>query len=1264
MSFWHHRSFQTTALVALALGLLLAATLPAMAQSTPVISLDRPSYLPPNVTADRMFIQVVDLSSNTATANETITVTLTSMGTGASVTKVLSETAGALANSFGEIDAVNAEAGDGSANNNRVGARFTSDTFAGSNGAAGSDAVLVVSVPADTIIVSFTNAAGNTGSKTVRIGTTTGDFSLSTASVLAADAVNRDGDGTPNETNGDDNNILIALRDPDLNTDAFSRQTVSVEVRAPLSGQSATMVLRETGNNTGLFLGGGVVGNASAAAFATPAAGDATTSPPTSFLLGATATGDTLVVRYTSGAPDVIESGTTQQTSREIAYSLGALGRITLNATSFRLGERMVITITDPDLNVKPNDIDTIRRGNGNTTTDPGEVNVVVLGGNGNTEEIELTETGLNTGEFTASLPFNFSDTSSTDNQLDAGFNVSYRVEYRDANSGQAEAQTVTAAAQFTTFSGTVSLEPRIVRNGSVVTITVDDQDLNTDATTIQTLQGAAAPDVTSSSNDSEPNIVLRETGVDTGRFTGAFRVAIGTEVPNNGDGTINVPAGGTITVTYTDSVTATGQADQAARATAEVGEVNGQVALDASRYTLTQRALITLTDPDLNTDTTTVQTVVGDNLFAFSSTNPNSTDPSTNVDSGAASSDNDPNLFLTETGPNTGVFTGSLTFTTSDFNRDGVASTPAVLEVTPGDTITVRYQDANPAGTFSTATATIASHTGVVTLPSRLTSGPVAGQSRIPVTLTDADLNTSATSVQTATVRVVSSSDPDTGISVTLVETGNDSGIFSGFFGTAGNRDDTGTSQGRINAADSSDSQDLIAAANGDGVQVVYQDARNAAGQAETILAPAMVEFTTGTLQLLSSTGSARSSFIVGESLTVRYGDREANEDSSRIDRVTAQITSASDVAGTPFELVETGLDTGIFQGSIALTGGSTRQGLSIQVAAGGQIQVAVTDTTPAGAQFPYTPQRLTATASIVEATPVEITPPRLVVEIGETRQLTITGGFSVTVTSSDPNTATVNNAGAVTGVIAGAVVITASDPVSGTSATAQVVVVEQGQPLPQEAVSFTAVIPAYLEGGFFSVLSIVNNTSEEAKIRLTAIEDSGREIVSAFNTIEPRSVVFNSVQGFFPGASSGFILVESDTRVQVTMANMDERFRSLDVLHAVAPASTQVLPFSVANVAGTDFDTTLFLINTSETEASVSVTAYEAGGAKGTTESLTLAPRSRMVLSVNEVFPASLQLGLLTSYLEVSSSVDVGLAALISSDTLGMAAGELGQR
>jgi hypothetical protein len=122
--------------------------------------------------------------------------------------------------------------------------------------------------------------------------------------------------------------------------------------------------------------------------------------------------------------------------------------------------------------------------------------------------------------------------------------------------------------------------------------------------------------------------------------------------------------------------------------------------------------------------------------------------------------------------------------------------------------------------------------------------------------------------------------------------------------------------------------------------------------------------------------------------------------------------------------------------------------------------------------------------------------------------------------------------------------------------------------------------------------------------------------------------------------------------------MANMDERFRSLDVLHAITPASTQVLPFSVANVAGTDFDTTLFLTNTSETEASVSVTAYEAGSAKGTTASITLAPRSRMVLSVNEIFPASMQLGLLISYLEVSSSVDVGLAALISSDTLGAGA------
>ena len=71
--------------------------------------------------------------------------------------------------------------------------------------------------------------------------------------------------------------------------------------------------------------------------------------------------------------------------------------------------------------------------------------------------------------------------------------------------------------------------------------------------------------------------------------------------------------------------------------------------------------------------------------------------------------------------------------------------------------------------------------HTGTVALNASQYTGV---DSSATVTVTDADLNTNANNAETTTVRVTSAHTDPSGETITLTETGNDTGVFTGTFG------------------------------------------------------------------------------------------------------------------------------------------------------------------------------------------------------------------------------------------------------------------------------------------------------------------------------------------------------------------------------------------------------------------------------------------------------------------------------------------------
>ena len=168
----------------------------------------------------------------------------------------------------------------------------------------------------------------------------------------------------------------------------------------------------------------------------------------------------------------------------------------------------------------------------------------------------------------------------------------------------------------------------------------------------------------------------------------------------------------------------------------------------------------------------------------------------------------------LTETGANTGIFTGNLPTifgTVAGPNNSGALSTQAT------NTVTVTYNDAlSSTGTAVARTAddTVSGGaTGTVSITP--TSGP--GDTLI-IGVADADLNANALVAETVIVTLVNSVTGEIE-TVTLTETGPNTGVFSGTLPTVA---------GLVAGANNSGSMNVKAA---DTVVVTYADARTANG-------------------------------------------------------------------------------------------------------------------------------------------------------------------------------------------------------------------------------------------------------------------------------------------------------------------------------------------------------------------------------------------------------------------------------------------------
>ncbi len=678
-----------------------------------------------------------------------------------------------------------------------------------------------------------TNLSGTTGPvKVTYLNESANPFTYIT---LASSAVSMDVPSTFT-TSG---NLAITINDPNANQKSYDAEDLS------FAGTNVTVVTSDGDTETFTTQFDETSANSGQFTYAVPV------------VIG-TPTNGTGKIEVASGDVTVTVTyyyGNTVKASATSTLDTSPAAAIATDKSMYRAGASVTMTVTAPALN---DDTAIINFFQGSTTV--GYINAVpftlnsipigqltvkvngVLANASSAQTITFIETGTNTGVYTATLDLSKVTKNGTALANDDVVVISWN-DTTNAATSSASFTIGVAAATFT-LDRTSYPTPR---DGAVTAyVTVTDSEANTNAATIQNSYAYFLVYNYSGSVIASQNVTLTETGANTGTFTGSYVIA-----KNTGAEYI----GGWLKVLYTDPATAANISQ-----TVYFSLTNAAISVNTSSVTPGQAFKITVTDPDMNFNSKSPQSIDVDYSY---------TDASGTAQTGTWA--------LTETGADTGIFTATNSVGTSTFNME------------PGSTITIRYNDTTPS--FSTGTGGYGakqSYTATVSMPSntgtlsidKTSYGPGA---TMKITVVDADLNTDINTVQTTTVTIRMSGTADEVI--TLTETNASSSTFTGSktWGTAGT---------------------LI----GKAFQVYYQDAADASGA---------TAYATVTGQIVSVDGVVtfgKTAYLTSEIVTVTITDSDANSNPSAIEHVNVAITSTSDPIGQTFVATETGINTGVF--------------------------------------------------------------------------------------------------------------------------------------------------------------------------------------------------------------------------------------------------------------------------------------------------------------------------------------------------------------
>ncbi|MEO0811855.1 MAG: hypothetical protein AAFY60_03260, partial [Myxococcota bacterium] len=423
--------------------------------------------------------------------------------------------------------------------------------------------------------------------------------------------------------------------------------------------------------------------------------------------------------------------------------------------------------------------------------------------------------------------------------------------------------------------NGTLAVTPT-TNPGETVTITVVDDDLNTDAGE----QEFYIAEVESDEGERELR-VLAEDGDNSATFIATVETIYGTSAGADFDGILEVNDGDVITTTYDDELRTDGTSLNGI--TADTLVAGGSTAVGTASVNRLPGEVIALeiTDADLNLSSSAIDTLeaVGEN-----------------AETGEIET-----LTLSETAVNSGVFTVNIA---TDFNEDQGFDNNGVISGQAGDTLSFTYEDElrddGDSGTLVLNTVLIGGVDGTVSITSTVTPG-----NPLTLTVTDADLDTSGAADSVSVVVV----NQTTGESeaVVLTETGGSTGIFQNTlatqFSTTGGPDDNG----------------VIFAQSRDIITVTYSDTLRANGGMDEVEDSSNVGG--GTNGTISITPSA----VPGDTLFVTVGDADLDTNPTVQESVAVVLQNQTTSEQETVTLQETGPGTAVFQGSVATVFGTS---------------------------------------------------------------------------------------------------------------------------------------------------------------------------------------------------------------------------------------------------------------------------------------------------------------------------------------------------
>lgn len=781
-------------------------------------------------------------------------------------------------------------------------------------------------------------------------------------------------------TAGSSNNVIFIVNDRDANRDPTATDTITAVATTSLAYLDVDpRAGQQTGDPT-IFTS--QAGGFTAGAFTLTETGANTNIFEATVTQGAVTTDTTRTYEFTDfDVYSPLTGGTyaVAATSSKITQTLvltntdGVLTPI----TAITFGGEIPITVTDSDRNTSTRSEQTFTSTEAPAGTLTGGVMVTIDGTAATTERELLTmkETGDNTGIFRPNLnngvlPVTFLSSTGTPTPNNGVLEVAIGdlqsnndiiIQYFDnnKNAGATAGISSTVRLPITHTPGTLTFNAATAQANEKITVTLNDPDLNnsrdardsftvpitTTSNTIPlTINGVSHTNIadfelsikgsTSTLSTTAQTITFIETNSTSGIFVGQLDVSKLQTSFNDGD---------KIELKYKDKMEGTTSVDSTASFT--IGKPSTAITVDRTSAPLPLTAAesgtgadsvkvrVTITDPTRNTDSSVQETIASTAIDAGTTANDISatrSDGSTAVTIGTAGTELTYTAFsLTETGPNTGVFSGQVT-------------------IQRGTDTAANLDNARVKFTWDSNTATVTLRPSDLVISS--SSSVVKNGDKITVTINDADRNRDPEQKETVSFTMTTQNDSISAanggvLTTTATETGPNTGIFTKDV-TIG----TDIKTTLVGASSTTQAREIK-------IESVDRMASDR---------------TQPTRELVLSVGAGTGSLVVtpevvgpGTKLTVTVVDNDLNANPAGVDTVagtTEYVTITTDRSGFPSTRLageETGANTGLFKSTIKLapklsaanvapvtpTGAGTKDVSNVEVLPGDLISIKYVD-------------------------------------------------------------------------------------------------------------------------------------------------------------------------------------------------------------------------------------------------------------------------------------------------------------------------------